>query len=336
MNTVGSMLKVRRVLLALALILIVVFVAANVSFAAGGGVARWAALGSGISPQAVAGPDDNYLLAFDEPGTVGPDCDFPDPINYTSSDAIFWYAKHQCWIKWFGGEASGLTSGQDINALHDECGPTEPRCDIYLSFEQKSVKIPGVGSVRANDIVRASWAEIDLQTYNDWLMFFDGSDVGLSTVNEKIDALFILDPEDTPNQWADCGQVMLLSTNGAYSVPNVWGGWLTGGGEDLIGFCGSSFGWDTVGGFFPYHDGSAEGAPANSINALAHEDARTAFNRFDFMTKGDFNVDDAHGGASDVFQFWAQTDMYKGPLFSIDDDLGIWDKVDSFHIYYTE
>src|SRR5262249_18722224 len=59
--------------------------------------------------------------------------------------------------------------------------------------------------------------------------FFQGKNVGLSASSERIDAFTLL---------AD-GSI-LISTSGAFSVPNGSGGSISGGGEDLIRFTPSS------------------------------------------------------------------------------------------------
>ena len=81
-------------------------------------------------------------------------------------------------------------------------------------------------------------------------MFFDGSDVGLTTTAENVAAFAFL---------AD-GSIV-LATTGAFSVPSGTGGTLTGGGQDLLRFVPSSMGGATAGTWSIFFDGSDVGPP---------------------------------------------------------------------------
>lgn len=308
--------------------------------AASGGAARWAAnearlAASAEAPADIAGPDDHVLVSFMRPGTASVNCDTGEPIHYGVGDAILYWANRGCWLPWFNAAGSGLPASADINALHDECGPDEPRCEIYLSFT-KAIQVPGVGKVYPQDVVVGQWIEGTLDLYHNFGLAFDGSDVGLTTPSERIDALFVFD-EDRPAAYADCAILGWLSTVGNYRVRDQWGRWLVGGGEDVLGFCGSSIGANTAGYWFLYHDGSAEGMPTNGLIGLAHEEGARAYGRFNFLTKGAINVDDAHGGAGQVFEFSSYTgDRYRGPLLDFWADLGASGIPDSIHIYYYD
>jgi hypothetical protein len=93
----------------------------------------------------------------------------------------------------------------------------------------------------------------------EYRMFFDGSDVGLTTANEDIDAFEFL---------AD-GSI-LVSTVGSYSVP-IPGGTLSGAGEDVLKFSPTSLGDTTAGTWSLYFDGSDVGltGTGGTIDALA-------------------------------------------------------------------
>lgn len=326
----------RLVVLVAAVLLLVMAVAGLAAAAGENGAARWAALGiETITPDDVAGPDDFYIVAFEGSGALSPYCDGPDPITYNQGDAMFYWSAHACWFRWYSSAASGQSAALNINAMHDECGDTDPGCDIYLSFAQKSVMVDGVGQVRGQDIVMATWGGDISDVYENFALAFDGSDVGLTAAGERIDALYMFDDADAPDDF-DCQKLILLSTVGGYRVGDAWGAPLAGGGEDVLGFCAASMGWDTAGYWFVYHDGSAEGLPRNSLIGLAHEEGRVAYSRFNFLTKGAFAADEAAGGASEVFEYFGQTGAYRGPRFSFPDSLGTTDKVDSLHIFYTE
>lgn len=303
----------------------------------GGGAARWAQMAAeGIGPNDIAGPDDHPVVSFSTPGTVGPSCIDGEDIHYGAGDALLHWPNRHCWLPWFDAEGSGLPAGTDINALQDECGPTEERCDIYLSFT-KVLRVPGVGRVYPHDVVGAEWNGMSQDVYTNYWLAFDGSDVGLSTASERIDALFIFDPADRPQAYAGCAVLGLASTVGDYRVRDEWGGWLSGEGADVLGFCASSVGPDTAGYWFLYHDASAEGLPRHALNGLAHEEGRAAFGRFNFLTKRSIAVDEANGEAGDVFEFSTYNgSIYRGPLLRFEPATGATGVVDSIHIYYFD
>ena len=74
-------------------------------------------------------------------------------------------------------------------------------------------------------------------------MYFDGSDVGLTTSGEDVDAFELLSN----------GKIV-LSTDGSASVPGV-----SSGAEDLLIFTPSSLGATTSGTYAMYFDGSDVG-----------------------------------------------------------------------------
>ena len=322
--------------LAAVVALLLIVVAAHPAAAGSGGSARWASLaGNGVEPNDIAGPDDHPLVSFSTAGAVGPSCIDGADIHYGVGDMALYWPNFHCWLPWFDAEGSGLPAGTDINALHDECGPDEPRCDTYVVFD-KSLRVPGVGKVQPHDIVGAQWVEGTQDVYTNFWLAFDGSDVGLTTAGERIDALFLFD-EDRPEPYAHCAELGLGSTVGNYRVHDQWGGWLIGGGEDVLGFCASSLGPDTAGYWFLYHDGSAEGLPRHALVGLAHEEGKKAIGRFNFLTKGPFQTDQAEGGAGDVFEFSTYNNsIYRGPLLRFAEDTGAAGVPDSIHIYYYD
>lgn len=88
----------------------------------------------------------------------------------------------------------------------------------------------------------------------DYSLYFDGSDVGLTTVNESIDAFTIM-PDGS----------LLISTVGAFSVAS-YGYSVAGRGEDLLQFWPQSAGSDTAGYWNLYFDGSNVGLAGTEEN----------------------------------------------------------------------
>ena len=79
-------------------------------------------------------------------------------------------------------------------------------------------------------------------------IFFDGSDVGLTSSGENVDAAFL----------ASDGR-LYLSTTGSFSVIGA-----SGADEDLLRFTPTSTGSTTAGTFDLYLDGSAVGIPTTA------------------------------------------------------------------------
>lgn len=320
-----------RLALALTLLLLLALAASASAADRGTGQQRWA--NHEVSVDDIARDDDHYVASFAGPGSVN-SC-FGGDEAFSRGDAKF-LENHgpgaPCWLPWFDATNSGLPAGTNINALHDECGPTDPFCDIFLSF-QNTLNVPGAGNVKPQDIVTGWWLPFTADTYYNWQLVFDGSDVGLTTTSEAIDALYIFDPGEQPEDLG-CWALLLISTAGDFRVPDEWGNPLTGDGEDVLGFCGYWFGSDTAGYWFKYHDGHAEGAPENALIGLSHEEGQLAFARFEFLTKGGFHVDGANGGHSEVYYFFQGE--YEGPTFSFPDEAWTTKKVDSFHVYHSK
>lgn len=96
--------------------------------------------------------------------------------------------------------------------------------DLLLVFKS-IVSLPGPGKVQPHDIVR-----FDAAT-GAYSLYFDGSDAGLTTLGERLDAV-ALEPDGS----------LLLSTSGGFAVPE-----LTGVDENIIRFQPASLGPTTDG-----------------------------------------------------------------------------------------
>ena len=121
-------------------------------------------------------------------------------------------------------------------------------------------------------------------------MYFDGSDVGLTTSNEDVDGLAYVEESGVAK--------LLISTNAAFSVPGV-----SGGGEDLIRFTPTSLGEhrrDLV-------DVLRRQRRGPRGNQRKRRRARLLEGKLHLTTAGDFNVPGVAGGDEDVFVFTPAT-----------------------------
>ncbi len=118
-----------------------------------------------------------------------------------------------------------------------------PNGDILLTFAANQT-ISGLGVVAPQDVVRFTPTALGDVTAGVFAVFFDGSDVGLTTSGEKIDALGI-DPDGR----------LLLSVGGTAKV-TVPGGTLAAQDEDVLAFDPDALGTTTAGDWSIAFDGT--------------------------------------------------------------------------------
>jgi hypothetical protein len=121
-------------------------------------------------------------------------------------------------------------------------------------------------------------------TAGNFTLYFDGSDVGLSTNGEDVDVI----------SFAPDGR-LLISTWGNPSVPGV-----SGNDEDLLAFTPTSLGTNTAGTWAMYFDGSDVGLANTSDEDI--DGAFVAANgKIHLTTFGSFAVTGVSGADEDVF-----------------------------------
>ncbi|HET9665564.1 MAG TPA: multicopper oxidase domain-containing protein, partial [Desertimonas sp.] len=169
----------------------------------------------------------------------------------------------------FDASANGVPAAADVDALVVVDSDT-----LYVSF-LAATTLPGVGAVASQDIVR-----FDAGT---WSMYFDGSDVGLTTAAENVDAFEILS-----------GSAVAVSTTGNPDVPGITGE----ADADLLQCTGASFGNDTVCAWSFYFDGSDVGLQAGPENV---DGAAVVGPDVYLSTAGNFSVTGVSGANEDVF-----------------------------------
>ncbi len=118
-------------------------------------------------------------------------------------------------------------------------------------------------------------------------VYFDGSDVGISAVGEKLDALEIL-PDGR----------LLLSTKGDFKVKDALNNDLKGRDEDILVFDPTTLGTNTTGTFAMYLDGS-------DVPGLGKEDVTGVYYNplngdLHITILGTFTVDGLNGDSNDI------------------------------------
>jgi hypothetical protein len=189
----------------------------------------------------------------------------------------------------FDGSDVGLdTNGEDIDAL-----AILPDGRLLISTSGKAT-VPGM-TAEDEDLLLFSPAAggLGVNTTGTWSLYFDGSDVGLTTDNEDLDAVAVL-PDGR----------LVISTLGDASVPGPGGKSISVGGEDLLVFTPTSLGSTTKGTWAKYWGGSHVGLSGSGekVDALAIEAASDAV-LLQLSTSGSFGVAGASGQDEDVFSY---------------------------------
>ncbi len=156
--------------------------------------------------------------------------------------------------------------------------------DILLGFSAAQV-VPGLGTAAAQDLVRFSPTSLGYNnTAGSFAWFFDGSDVGLTTAAEAIDAL-----------WIDAAGRLYISTGGTAKVNGPTGAVITAQDEDVLRFTPTGTGVNTAGMWELYwNPTSITGMSAEDINGY-WEDPATGYRYVTIL--GAFNVGNtAYGG----------------------------------------
>jgi hypothetical protein len=123
--------------------------------------------------------------------------------SFTANDEdVVYYDGHEFSLV-FDGSDVGLSAGIDGLAVIDD--------DSFLLSFGQNFNLPPVGVIADADIVRFDAVSLGATTAGVFSLYFDGSDVGLSTSSEDVDAI----------EWN--GSVLLLSTGGNFSVPGLNG-----------------------------------------------------------------------------------------------------------------
>jgi hypothetical protein len=219
----------------------------------------------------VLDPQSTLLLSSTDNNTVA-------GIAFQNEDILAFDRMTNMWSLYFDGSDVGLSSSvlRDFDINSD---------GTLLLALNSTVTLPGVGSVEPNDVVKFIPTATGNTTAGTFEFYLDGSDVGLDTSSERIDAIAI----------APDGR-LIVSTNGSPNVPGV-----TGADEDLLAFSPTSLGANTAGSWSLYFDGSDVGLDANAedIDGVWVDSAGAIY----LSTEGAYTVPGAAGTGSDLFKF---------------------------------
>lgn len=181
-------------------------------------------------------------LSSDTAGTIG-------PLTFGTEDVILFDQGGGFWAMLFDGSDVGLANTARIDALIFLASGR-----LIMSFADTTT-IPNIGPIASADLVLFVPTSLGNNTAGNFAFIFDGSDVGLDTAGENVDALAL----------APSG-ALLISTTDSFAVT----GGVTGEDEDLIAFIPTNFGQNTTGSWQLYFDGSDVGfdqSPNQDISA---------------------------------------------------------------------
>jgi subtilisin-like proprotein convertase family protein len=201
-----------------------------------------------------------------------------DGIDFEDEDVLRYDANTDSWSLHIDGSDVGL-AGVDINAL-----ALVDDGSLLFSFDAP-ITLSGAGTVDDSDIVRFIPTSTGPTTAGTWELYFDGSDVGLSSDSEDIDALYLTSGGD-----------LIISVTSFISVPGI----SKAPGQDLVLFAPSSLGGTTSGTWSMYFDGSDVGLSTSNENIWGtwiDEGSGAIY----LTSAGAFSVSGLAGEGADVF-----------------------------------
>ncbi len=198
--------------------------------------------------------------------------------TFADEDIIAYDARTGRWFPFLDLSDLGL-GNRDVDAVHRNNDGS-----FLLSFNQ-DFNLDGLGRVDDSDIVRFVPSSIGRNTAGTFQRYFDGSDVGLTTNGEDIDAVSI-----------DRNGDILISTNGSFNVNGI-----SGNDEDILAFSPNSLGGNTSGTFSLYLDGSDVGLNNSSedvkgVSVLGNGDVILS-------TPGAYAAGGLNGSGGDLISF---------------------------------
>jgi hypothetical protein len=216
-------------------------------------------------------PNGPYLyLGSSTSGTAG-------GVSFADEDILVENESTGVWTMFFDGSDVGVSS-VDVDAFDLQSDGS-----LLVSFDA-AFTLTDFGSVDDSDILCFVPTSTGATTAGAWQWYFDGSDVGLSTSDEDIDAFTVL-PDGR----------LLISTLGSVSVSEA-----SGADEDLLVFSPTQLGSTTSGTWALYFDGSDVGLSSTSnedVNGVWVDSAGKIY----LTTMGSFSVSGVSGDGSDIF-----------------------------------
>jgi hypothetical protein len=208
-------------------------------------------------------------------------------VSFADGDILKHYVQANRWEMFFDASDVGVT--RDVRAFEFDYS-----C-LLMSFNGNQ-KLEYAGTALPQDIVTFCPWSLGEETGGYFYFVFDGSDVGLSTSSEAIDAM----------SWSASGDGLLVSTTGDFQVPGG-SGKLTGADDDLLLFRPTSWGTDTDGTWEKSFDGrDVDGMRVEDVDAVAQPSSGTTY----MSVMNGFKIGGAKGDGNDIFTVTPQGGGY--------------------------
>jgi len=199
-------------------------------------------------------------------------------VRFAANDIISYDGNTGDWAMHFDASDVGIKANISAFEISGSC--------LFLSFAE-SQRLP-IGKAMPQDIVVFCADSLGQDTVGTFSWAFDGSDVGLTTSGEAIDAvdLNIFDGS------------LYLSFNGAVNVTDAGGAVVSGQDEDVLHFLTSNLGEDTIGDWSLAIDGSTfSGMAGEDVGGLSRSGAT---GEYWLSLKNAFTIEGVSGDANDV------------------------------------
>lgn len=220
------------------------------------------------TPTPVPGGGDVIYASSNTDGNAG-------GVAFSDEDVLSYDTGSGVWAMVFDGSDVGLTGDVDVFTILSDGS-------LLLSTDA-SATLGGISFADA-DLIQFFPTSLGTNTAGTFAMYFDGSDVGLTTTSEDIDALHV-----------NADGSLILSFIGSYSVTGA-----SGADEDLVRFVPTSLGTNTAGTWSIYFDGSDVGLTATNEDTNGIWIDSTNGDIYLTML-GAFSVTGASGDGADIF-----------------------------------
>jgi hypothetical protein len=230
-------------------------------------------------------------------------------VPFAPADILRYDKAQNSWAMFFDG--SDVKAAKNLSAF-----AIQSNDELLISWLANQ-PIPNQGTFAPQDIARFTPTQTGSTTTGSFAWFFDGSDVGLSSTAEKIDALGEL-PDGR----------LLISTVGTAAVPGAGGTTIKAQDEDILVFTPASLGANTSGTWALYFDGTPiPGLKGEDINGFWQDP--TTGDRY-ITILGAFNVGGVKGNGKDILKLtpdggapggWAVSLYWDGSTFGFPSNL---------------
>ena len=216
------------------------------------------------------GSSASVLISSDVNGSV-------PGLSYRDEDIIAYTANTGLWTVIFDGSDVGV-GNVDVDGF-----AFLPNGQLLLSVD-KDFTLNGFGAVDDADILKFIPISYGPDTRGSYVLYFDGSDVGLDKSDEDVDAIDF-----------DASGNLLVSVNGSFNAQGV-----KGADEDLFVLNGFISGANTSGTWALYFDGSDVGLTSSGEDIFGLWADHANSNLY-LSTHNDYSVPGAKGNEDDIF-----------------------------------